>query len=91
MAQTSTRTSTKKTPNPEALQTAINESGLLQAAAPLVPGMWVQVLYPPYVQGSLGIITARENADRWLVTIPGDPQGEGILLSLAAPEFLPAM
>ncbi|MEN9231700.1 MAG: hypothetical protein Q6L68_12410 [Thermostichus sp. DG02_5_bins_236] len=85
------RTSTQKAPNPEGLQTVTQESSLLQAAAQLAPGMWVRVLYPPYAQGALGIVTARENADRWLVTIPGDPQGEGLLLSLSAPELLPAM
>ncbi|WP_235276903.1 hypothetical protein [Synechococcus sp. Nb3U1] len=84
------RTSAKKTQSAEALQSVGQESGLLQAAVQLVPGMWVQVLYPPYVRGALGIITARENADRWLVTIPSDHQGEGVLLSLSAPELLPA-
>lgn len=84
------RTSAKKISNPEVLQTVAEGSGLLQAAAQLVPGMWVQVLYPPYVRGALGIITARENAERWLVTIPGDPHREGLLLSLSAPELLPA-
>lgn len=83
------RTSAKKTQTPKALETLASEGDLLQTAAQLVPGMWVRVLYPPYVQGALGMITARENAERWLVTIPGDP--EGLLLSLAVPELLPAM
>ncbi|MEN9226080.1 MAG: hypothetical protein Q6L60_04665 [Thermostichus sp. HHBFW_bins_43] len=85
------RTAAEKTQGAEAFQNVGQESGLLQAAAQLVPGMRVQVLYPPYVQGALGILTARENADRWLVTIPSDHQGEGVLLSLSAPEFLPAV
>ncbi|MGQ9836457.1 MAG: hypothetical protein ACUVRV_00465 [Cyanobacteriota bacterium] len=88
MVHTSAKTSAKETPNTDLLQTVVEESSPLQVAAQLRPGMWVQVLYLPYVQGALGIITARENADRWLVTIPGDPQGEGLLLSLSAPEFL---
>lgn len=88
--ETSAKTSTKETPDSEGLQTVVEENSLLQAAAQLVPGMWVQVLYPPYVRGALGIITARENAERWLVAIPGDPQREELLLSLSAPEFLPA-
>ncbi len=54
--------SAKKTPNSEGLQTVGKESGPLQAAAQLVLGMWVQVLYPPYLQRALGIIVARENA-----------------------------
>jgi len=55
-------TSARKIKNSKVLQTVGKESGPLQAAAQLVPGMWVQVLYPPYLQGALGIITARENA-----------------------------
>ncbi|MEN9238815.1 MAG: hypothetical protein Q6K80_11420 [Thermostichus sp. DG_1_6_bins_120] len=86
------RTSRKQAPN--ARQDVVQENGLLQTATQLVPGqlvpgMWVRVLYPPYARGALGMITARENTERWLVRIPGDP--EGLLLSLAALELLPAM
>ncbi|HIK21649.1 MAG TPA: hypothetical protein IGR15_11500 [Synechococcus sp. M44_DOE_062] len=59
----------------------------LRSAAQLEPGMGVRVLYPPSVKGRLGIILARENRDRWLVTLAGE--GEGIVLSLAARELVP--
>ncbi len=54
----------------------------------LAPGIQVQVLYPDYVRGSIGVITARENAERWLVSIPENHlTPEPLLLSLMEPEI----
>lgn len=53
------------------------------------PGTSVQVLYPPYVEGALGVITARESRERWLISIPEDDlRPEPLLLSLREPEFI---
>lgn len=51
-------------------------------------GISVQVLYPPYVEGALGVVTAQESPERWLVSIPEDDlRPEPLLLSLREPEF----
>lgn len=66
----------------------ISPSPEYSGASSISPGISVQVLYPPYVEGALGVIQARESSERWLVSVPEDDlRPEPLLLSLREPEF----
>ncbi|MDX2273146.1 MAG: hypothetical protein NW237_14515 [Cyanobacteriota bacterium] len=61
----------------------VRQTSLPSLRSRFSPGTAVEVLYPPYAQGSVGVIAARENAERWLVSIPSnDLNQEPLLLSL---------
>ncbi len=66
----------------------INPSADPTGPRSIQPGTSVQVLYPPYVKGAVGVVTARESRERWLVSVPEDDlRPEPLLLSLRELEF----